>query len=718
MTEQTAGSTTSGKNKLIAELFLLSLLSLYVELFIIRWMSCDFLAFSVFTTFPLVTCFAGLGLGYAKKSTALFKAAPWALLQFVITIQLLQFISFSNWIFPSTETFDFTNVTLLGDNLWLYVLTFICLLVILLMGPFAVEASIGARLGQLFDEFEPLKAYCVNIAGSIAGSILFSITAFLGLTPWQTMLPACLLLLFYLPRGKWQPWLNAAALSICIAGTAIGKVDPKLTVYWTPYQRLDVYHVVQEPPELKESQGLSIGGNGRFYQYALNLSEENLANKNLKKEFKDWLSGHARNYNLPYKLTAPKTVLILGAGSGNDVAAALRHGAEHVDAVDIDPQILKLGKIHHPERPYDSPRVTAYCNDARDFLKKCKSKYDLVIFAGLDSHAVTGRGASMRLDNYVYTRESIEDAHKLLNPKGLMYLSFCKSRDWLSQRLFSTIEAATGSKPVVVLDSTVPELQWEIFLAGPLTREPGFDIPESAAPFKIERLESPPKNRILTDDWPFIYVNPIKFDAAYFSVLLTVLMLCLFASRKFLFAPAHPSMWQMFFLGAGFFLLELQAIARLALLYGSTWMTTSVVINGILVLILIANYIVIRAGAKIRPAAAYGGLLLALMASYFLPVQPLLAMDVAGRAIITFITLVPMFAAAIIFGTAFKSQQDPGKALAFNLLGAVIGAMLEYLSNYTGISTLVLVALGLYAFSFACQRMAPDACAGAGAGGD
>jgi spermidine synthase len=39
----------------------------------------------------------------------------------------------------------------------------------------------------------------------------------------------------------------------------------------------------------------------------------------------------------------------LGADTGNDVAAALRHGAEHIDAVELDPVILRLGKQYHPE---------------------------------------------------------------------------------------------------------------------------------------------------------------------------------------------------------------------------------------------------------------------------------------------------------------------------------------------------------------------------------
>ena len=46
-------------------------------------------------------------------------------------------------------------------------------------------------------------------------------------------------------------------------------------------------------------------------------------------------------YQWPYHVFGDtfEDVLILGAGTGTDVAAALRHGARHVDAVEIDPVI-------------------------------------------------------------------------------------------------------------------------------------------------------------------------------------------------------------------------------------------------------------------------------------------------------------------------------------------------------------------------------------------
>src|SRR4029077_2609747 len=62
-------------------------------------------------------------------------------------------------------------------------------------------------------------------------------------------------------------------------------------------------------------------------------------------------------YQWPYMAFGDtfKNVLILGAGSGTDVAAALRHGVAHVDAVEIDPAIIRLGQLWHPDRPYFDP---------------------------------------------------------------------------------------------------------------------------------------------------------------------------------------------------------------------------------------------------------------------------------------------------------------------------------------------------------------------------
>ena len=78
-------------------------------------------------------------------------------------------------------------------------------------------------------------------------------------------------------------------------------------------------------------------------------------------------------------------MLIVGAGSGNDVALALARGAEHVDAVEIDPVLQELGIELHQHRPYQDPRVSRYVEDGRAFLERTGKRYDLFILALPDS---------------------------------------------------------------------------------------------------------------------------------------------------------------------------------------------------------------------------------------------------------------------------------------------------------------------------------------------
>ena len=103
-------------------------------------------------------------------------------------------------------------------------------------------------------------------------------------------------------------------------------------------------------------------------------------------------------YNLPYHFYPhPNSVLVLGAGTGNDVAAALRNGANRVVAVEIDPLILRLGKKLHFEQPYSSDRVIPVLNDARSFLQNDSEQFDLIMFSLLDSHTTSSHFTNIRI---------------------------------------------------------------------------------------------------------------------------------------------------------------------------------------------------------------------------------------------------------------------------------------------------------------------------------
>ena len=154
-------------------------------------------------------------------------------------------------------------------------------------------------------------------------------------------------------------------------------------------------------------------------------------------------------------------MLIVGAGSGNDVAAALRAGAKQVQAVEIDPTIVEIGRGRHPNRPYASRQVSIAVDDARAFFRRPSGPYDLVWFGLLDSHTTPSAYANVRLDHFVYTQESFADVKRLLSPSGVVVLLFAPQTDWIAARLVGLLDETFGEAPLAMrTTSSSPCLGW------------------------------------------------------------------------------------------------------------------------------------------------------------------------------------------------------------------------------------------------------------------
>ena len=126
-------------------------------------------------------------------------------------------------------------------------------------------------------------------------------------------------------------------------------------------------------------------------------------------------------YFLPYEraVEPPERVLVIGAGTGADVAIALTEGAGRVDAVEIDPELYELGRRLNPERPYEDPRVRVIIDDGRAFLERSDDRYDLILFALPDSLTLVSGQSSLRLESYLFTREAMEVARDHLTTDGV-----------------------------------------------------------------------------------------------------------------------------------------------------------------------------------------------------------------------------------------------------------------------------------------------------------
>src|SRR6266700_7540780 len=149
---------------------------------------------------------------------------------------------------------------------------------------------------------------------------------------------------------------------------------------------------------------------------------------------------------LPYHLLEKPEVLILGAGGGTDILLALLHDAPTIDAVEINPQLVRLVAERFAAfagRLYERPGVRGHVAEARSFITSRRDRYDLIQIPLLDSFAAAAAGTHSLSESYVYTIEAFEQYLDHLRPGG--YLAITR---WLklpprdSLRLFATAVSA------------------------------------------------------------------------------------------------------------------------------------------------------------------------------------------------------------------------------------------------------------------------------------
>ena len=205
-----------------------------------------------------------------------------------------------------------------------------------------------------------------------------------------------------------------------------------------------------------------------------------------------------------------------------------------------------------------------------------------------------------------------------------------------------------------------------------------------------------------SDDWPQLYLRgreipwaPIGQGMLAVAVLSAALLAAL--------APLRGAgvNWQMFFLGAGFMLLETKGVVHMALLFGGTWVVNSAVFAAILAMILAANLYVL----KMRPRNLlpyYALLVAALLVNALVPMDAFLSLASAVRVLAAcLVVFVPVFFAGVIFATAFSESRQPDAAFGWNVAGIVAGGLSEHLSLVLGFNGLLLVAVAYYLLSFA-----------------
>lgn len=669
-------------------IFLASALTLYVEMVMVRWHASCFHAFAIFKNVSLLSCFLGLGIGYGLSGRRTVKLGAFLPL---LSLQVLLFgvLSLTNLggrrVNPVAEQLVMGSKS--EDWSWLHAVEGNAFLAVVFVLNALMFIPLGHLAGRLMTRLPKVQSYSLNVLGSLCGIGLFFLLSLAWTGPSVWLGFVALGLAPFIVGHRRSVGISVASLG-CIV-IALGLMSSRQeTVIYSPYQVISL-----RLPDHVDKSTLTIKVNHCFFQDIFDCRPTAVA--------QDKDSAHAATYyNFPYQLRGnPGDVLVVGAGSGNDVAGALRNGATTVTAVEIDPAVQFLGKKLHPERVYQDPRTIPVVNDARSFLRQTDQRFDTIIYGLLDSHTNLGAMTNVRLDSFVYTLQGFQEAVARLKDNGLLVVSYLVLDPNQGKRLYAMMRDAYPEQKPRAFHGAFGT----IFVTGPGLRE----VPAAIAGAEEQTAEfivAASQVELATDDWPFFYMQERAYPFSYLIVIGLLLGLSTLMVKRHLGMPnlLNAPTGMFFFLGAGFMLVETKTITELGLTFGNTWAVVGVVISGILLLAYLANqWVAWRGPVNSKAAFVLLGLTLVLglgltrlqMAGAVLP---------APKLVLPLALLAPLFFAGLIFSSELVRGGELGGVLAANLFGAMLGGFLEYNSMYLGFSSLYPLGMVLYGIAFLC----------------
>ncbi len=641
-----------------AQLVLAAFLMLFVELALIRWLGANVLYLAYFSNVVLLGSFLGIGLGFlwtSRSPRSLYPLAPLSLALLVVLVRVLEVrvgVAGSDLIFFGLDTS--------GPPRWL-------VLPVVFVVVAAVMTCLGDGVARAFQRMGNLDAYQLDLVGSLLGTIGFGLLAFARADPvvWGSITAAGLLVALR-PRRPAAVAMTVVPLVVLVGVLAAESAEDATT--WTPYYKVTTTPIGDTGGVIAEVNGIptwlqvSAVGNPLYESVYHRMADDD-----------------------------PGEVLIIGAGSGNDVAVATARGATRVDAVEIDRHLLELG-TEHPDRPYDDPRVVTHVGDGRAFLEASERRWNTILLALPDSLTLLQGQSSVRLESYLFTREAVQSYRDHLTEGGTFAMYNYYREPWLVDRYAGTLAEVFGTAPCV---DTLEGTQLSVLVA---SEDAEATSCRDGGRFELATADAPAP---ATDDHPFPYLRTPSIPGFYLLAVAFMLAISALAVRTVggPFRRMTPYL-DLLCMGVAFLLLETKNVVQFALLFGTTWFVNAFVFGGVLASVLLA--VVVSKRVRVPADGRLYGLLLAAVAlNWLVPGSALLGLATVPRLVAAVsLAFLPIFLANLVFADRFRETERSTAAFGANLLGAMLGGLLEYTSLVIGYRHLLVIVAGLYGLAF------------------
>jgi spermidine synthase len=138
--------------------------------------------------------------------------------------------------------------------------------------------------------------------------------------------------------------------------------------------------------------------------------------------------------HLPMSLHgSARKVLIVGLGSGTTLSSVVKHAVEHVDSVEISPEVVGMARKHFA--PFlggalDDPRVRVLVGDGRNHLRHSQNMYDVIV--SQPTYPWVSGAASL------FTHEYFSEIKEHLAPGGIACVWFDSESEDISDSIIRT----------------------------------------------------------------------------------------------------------------------------------------------------------------------------------------------------------------------------------------------------------------------------------------